>query len=102
MPFDRVERRNAFCSKRTYCQSADDVAALTFRGGLGYIPMTFAGLTSLRGHQLLFDRQPINQSVHGNDFWQTDFDAATQSWSLTYNLPITDNKSHTIQLTKTP
>jgi len=44
----------------------------------------------------------FNQSVHGNDFWQTDFDVATQSWSLTYNLPITDNKSHTIQLTKTP
>jgi len=62
----------------------------------------FKGLTSLRGHQLLFDGQPVNQSVHGNDFWQTDFDVATKSWSLTYNLPITDNKPHTIQLTKTP
>ena len=60
-----------------------------------------AGFTSLRGHQLLFDGQPVNQSVHGSDFWQTDFDAATQSWSLTYNIPIADNKSHTIQLTKT-
>ena len=44
----------------------------------------------------------FNQSVHGNDFWQTDFDVATQSWSLTYNLPITDNKSRTVKLTKTP
>ena len=68
----------------------------------GYIPIMFKGLTSLRGHQLLFDGQPVNQSVHGNDFWQTDFDVATQSWSLTYNLPMTNNKSHTIQLTKTP
>ena len=62
----------------------------------------FNGLTSPRDHQLLFDGQLVDQSVHGNDFWQTDFDAATQSWSLTYNLPITDNESHTIQLTKTP
>jgi hypothetical protein len=82
--------------------AANDVAAFTLRGGLGYIPMTFTGLTSPSDHQLLFDGRPVNQSVHGNDFWQTDFDAATQRWSLTYNLPITDNKSHTIQLTKTP
>ena len=64
--------------------------------------MTFSGLTSPRDHQLLFEGQPANQSVHGSDFWQTDFDVATQSWSLTYNLPITDNKSHAIKLTKTP
>ncbi len=82
--------------------AAKDVAELTLRGGLGYVPMTFTGLTSPRGHQLLFDGQPVDQSVHGNDFWQTDFDVATQSWSLTYNLPISDNKSHTIQLIKTP
>jgi len=62
----------------------------------------FKGLTSPRGHQLLFDGQPVNQSVHGNDFWRTDFDAATQNWSLTCNLPITDNESHTTQLIKTP
>ena len=82
--------------------AANDVAALTLTGGLGYVPLMFKGLTSPRNHQLLFDGQPVNQSVHGNDFWQTDFDVATQSWSLTYNLPITDNKPHTIQLTKTP
>jgi hypothetical protein len=82
--------------------ASNDVAALTLRGGLGYIPIMFKGLTSPRGHQLLFDGQPVNQSVHGNDFWQTDFDVAAQSWSLTYNLPMTDNKSHTIWLTKTP
>ena len=68
----------------------------------GYIPIMFKGLTPPRDHQLLFGGQPMNQSVHGNDFWQTDFDAATKSWSLTYNLPITDNKPHTIQLTETP
>ena len=82
--------------------AANNAAALTLRGGLGYIPIMFKGLTSPRGHQLLFDGQLVDQSVHGNDFWQTDFDVATKSWSLTYNLPITDNKPHTIQLTETP
>lgn len=61
-----------------------------------------AGSTPPRGHRLLFDGQPVNQSVHGNDFWRTDFDAAARSWSLTYNLPIPGNRSHTIRLTKTP
>ena len=26
-------------------------------------------------------------AVHGNNFWQTDDDVETQSWSRTYNLP---------------
>ena len=82
--------------------AANDVAALTLKGGIGYVPMMFTGLTSPRDHQLLLDGEPVDQRVHSNDFWQTDFDVATQSWSLTYNLPINDNKSHTIQLGKKP
>jgi len=30
----------------------------------------------------------LDQSVHGNDFWQTDYDAKTQSYQLTFNLPL--------------
>ena len=32
------------------------------------------------------DGQPLNQAVHGNDFWQTDYDASQGQWRLTYNL----------------
>ena len=39
-----------------------------------------AGLNSL------VDGHPLNQAVHGNDFWQTDYDAAQGRWRLTYNL----------------
>jgi hypothetical protein len=56
----------------------DGEAELTLTGGLGFVPITFDGLTSPRGHVLYVDGEPLDQSVHGNDFWQTDYDPATQ------------------------
>jgi len=67
--------------------TVDDGAAGTIRGGLGYVAITFTGLTSPHGHALTLDGMPLDQSVHGNDFWQTDYDAVTKRWNLTYNLP---------------
>jgi hypothetical protein len=29
----------------------------------------------------------LDQSVHGNDFWQTDFDPVRKRWQITYNIP---------------
>jgi hypothetical protein len=77
---------------------ADGQAAFTLTGGLGYVPVTFTGLKKPAGHTLLVDGQPLDQSVHGNDFWQTDCDPATRTWSRTYNVPATDNQPHAIQL----
>jgi hypothetical protein len=44
------------------------------------------------------DGKTLDQSVHGNDFWQTDYDAGTKTWSQTYNVPITDDKVHQLAL----
>ena len=55
-------------------------------GGIGYVPMTFTGLKHYRDFELLVDGKAVNQSVHGNDFWQTDYDAVQGRWQLTYNL----------------
>ncbi len=30
----------------------------------------------------------VDQSVHGNDFWQTDYDAASGTWEITYSVPL--------------
>ncbi|MBT4757527.1 MAG: hypothetical protein HOO08_03950, partial [Opitutae bacterium] len=30
----------------------------------------------------------LDQSVHGNDFWQTDYDAKSNSFKMTFNLPL--------------
>ena len=70
-------------------------------GGLGYVAITFTGLTSPSSFTLSIDDQRCDQSIHGNDFWQTDYDAASQQWSRTYNIPIYDAKSHSLRFTRT-
>lgn len=77
-------------------------AEFMLSGGLGYVPVTFTGLTSPTGHALVVDGQPVDQSVHGNDYWQTDYDAAKARWSLTYTIPVADGKPHRVSLSRKP
>ena len=68
-------------------------------GGVGCVPIRFEGLASADGYALYeqVDGVPhrLDQSVYGNDFWQTDYDAETQTYALTYNLPL-DNKPQSV------
>lgn len=64
----------------------DDVAEFTLHGGVGYVPLTFAGLSSHHVAELRINGEPLDQSVHGGDFWQTDYDPATQTWSQTFTV----------------
>ena len=61
-------------------------------GGLGWLPVTFTGLESHRGYELRVNGRPFNQSVQGNDYWQTDYDPKTGTWSQTFNLPRDDRQ----------
>jgi len=67
-------------------QSAD----LEITGGVGYVPITFTGLNHAKPRAVLLTvdgkESSLNQAVYGNDFWQTDFDAALGTWSQTYNI----------------
>ncbi len=83
-------------------RTADGAAEFTLTGGLGFVPITFNGLTSPRGYTLSLDDQPLDQSVHGNDFWQTDYDPLAGQWSRTYNVPVTGDRPHTIRLRAAP
>jgi hypothetical protein len=56
-------------------------------GGLGWLPVTFTGLDSSRGYRLLVNGEPLEQSIHGNDFWQTDYDPTAAKWCQTFNVP---------------
>jgi hypothetical protein len=67
-------------------------AKFRLSGGLGYVPVTVTGLDSWKACTLFVDGQPLDQSIHGNDFWQTDFDPTTQEWSRTFNVPVADDK----------
>lgn len=61
-------------------------------GGVGCVPIRFEGLKSPEAYtlfQIVNGREvKLDQSVHGNDFWQTDYDAASDTYKMTYNLPL--------------
>jgi len=69
---------------------------VSIKGGVGFVPIRFAGLTSIQD-AALFEvtngkETRLDQAVHGNDFWQTDYDEGNRTYTLTYNLPL-DNKT---------
>jgi hypothetical protein len=72
---------------------SDGCVQADVQGGVGWLPVTFTGLTSHRGYELRVDDRPFSQAIHGNDFWQTDYDPSTKTWSQTFNLPRTDRQS---------
>ena len=61
-------------------------------GGCGKVPIRFEGLKSATGYTLyqIVEGQAVvfDQSVHGNDFWQTDLDVTSNRYKRTYNLPL--------------
>jgi len=87
---------------------------LEIQGGAGAVPVRFEGLDSAKRWQLgavvsgekmtdeylpLISKfvpslakklepptQPLDQSVHGNDFWETSFDPESKTYTVTYNL----------------
>jgi hypothetical protein len=69
-------------------------AEFRIRGGVGHVPIAIEGLPSHRGGRLLRREgdawKPIDQSVHGNDFWQTDFAPDLAAWRITYNVRLDD------------
>lgn len=81
----RGKLMRTFPDVRIECEG--DKASFKIMRGLGYVPVTFTRLSRHDDFVLKVDGAVVDQSVHGNDFWQTDYDPATESWSRTYNLP---------------
>lgn len=67
-----------------------DEAELKVTGGVGYVPITFEGISRRVTGALLELRpeggKPVDQSVHGSDFWQLDRDTTDNTWAITYNV----------------
>ncbi|WP_018970822.1 hypothetical protein [Rubritalea marina] len=72
--------------------------SMQLEGGIGYLPITIMALPTPDQGELLVDGKPLDQSVHGSDFWQTDYDPATQLWSRTYNIPTQVKTSDNIHI----
>ena len=101
---------------------ADETAEIEITGGMGYVPITFAGLRNYKGYELwqeIASKRPrVDQSAlgyevldlpprrmqHQNDFGQTDFDAVTGEYRLTYNISLDspDDKPRIVRLTFKP
>lgn len=72
-------------------QATSKTITAEITGGVGFAPIRFENLDSpdyvlyelYRGKEVLLD-----QSIHGNDYWQTDYDAASNSYKMTFNLPL--------------
>jgi hypothetical protein len=75
-----------------------DTATFDLTGGINYIPVTFTGLTSPRISTLTVNGVPLNQAVQGSDFWQTDYDPGSRTWSRTYNIPPSEREKSIISL----
>jgi len=73
-------------------RAESDTVTVDIEGGVGYVPIRFEGMKAPTGHVLsrkVGDQlTPLDQSVHGNDFWQTDYDPASKRYKVTYNLPL--------------
>ena len=66
-------------------------AEFTLAGGTGYVPVTISGVSGYSGWRLEFERDgawhELEQGVHGNDYWQTWYDASDGTSELTFNVP---------------
>jgi hypothetical protein len=95
---------------RIRCDAAGN-AAFQLRRGIGYVPITLTGVNDYRRCSL--ERRVaagrwarIDQSVHGNDFWQAEFHPDRRTWDLSFNLPAdepaADGKDQSILLRLAP
>ena len=82
-------------------RAANNQAAFTITGGLGFAPVTITGLSGYQA-PVLQERVgsawwTINQAVNGNDFWQCDYNAETGTWEITFNIPLDGPNYRNIQ-----
>ena len=76
------------------------------RGGVGFVPIRFDGLAPASSYALYEDiggrLEPLNRSAYGNDFWQTDYDATSNTYSMSLNLPLDGKASSSWVLKRKP
>jgi hypothetical protein len=76
----------------------NQTAQLTVHGGLAHLPLSFSGLSSNKDYALYESTgeslNRVDQSVHGNDFWQTEYDEARDTYRMTFNVPIGTGDDH--------
>ena len=71
-------------------EAENSKAQFSVEGGCGYVPLTITGVKHYQNPQLfrkvdgVWDQ--VDQSVHGSDFWQTEYVASNGTWDISFNL----------------
>ncbi|MBI9017752.1 MAG: hypothetical protein JEZ07_10890 [Phycisphaerae bacterium] len=72
------------------CKNAD--VKVTIKGGVGAVPIRFEGLKQANGYNLYRvvngKRVKLDQSVHGNDYWQVDYEEHSGLYKMSFNLEL--------------
>lgn len=90
----------------TRIKSAENQAAFTLTGGIGYVPVTVTGLNGYSGYRLYKVENgkevQVDQSTPGqqNDYWQAYYDVATGTYELTFNVDQAGGKATEYRLHK--
>ncbi|MEP1486830.1 MAG: hypothetical protein ABJK28_00225 [Algibacter sp.] len=65
-------------------------AEIAITGGLGYVPLTITNVPNYKTPELFRKEngkwKKVNQEIHGNDFWQTEYNAINQTWDISFNI----------------
>jgi len=88
----KVSRGKLVRTRPAMIQARSNQAEFTVTGGLGLVPLTISGLADYRAPLLEIKTgdkwEQIDQSVHGRDFWQCDYNAESRTWEITYSVPL--------------
>jgi len=73
-------------------RAENNSAQFSVTRGIGYVPMTFTGLTDYRKPLLEelvgANWVAVNQATAGKDFWQADYEPTSASWQITFNVKL--------------
>jgi autotransporter-associated beta strand protein len=74
--------------------------------GVGYVPMTFTGISDYRDPRLEEligdDWVAVNQAVYGKDFWQAEYEPEGESWQITFNVKLDGEYQNIVALRDAP
>ena len=69
--------------------TVNNEALVHINNGIGYVPVTFKSVSSPSKNKLWKYNNSwsiVDQSVHGKDFWQTDYNPESQKFDITFNV----------------
>lgn len=85
-----------------------DSAIFHLKGGVGYVPIRFTNVTDVTNPELWKLDQDcwelVDQSVHGKDFWQVNYNKNSATYDLIYNVnkDLSEEREVTYYLGNTP